>query len=137
MKKLLAILILAGSAVSAVAAPTVLSIKESITDDAIVYPYSFETDTEALRNNWYLKNFAVLDTDVQLKNDVPTSKEDYIATASAPDNHRDALQRRRALLHQYVHGEAPRARRANARLEHILYALLRASSRERGYAART
>ena len=83
MKKLLAILILAGSAVSAVAAPTVLSIKESITDDAIVYPYSFETDTEALRNNWYLKNFAVLDTDVQLKNDVPTSKEDYIERLQA------------------------------------------------------
>ena len=83
MKKSLAILILAGSAVSAVAAPTVLSIKESITDDAIVYPYSFETDTEALRNNWYLKNFAVLDTDVQLKNDVPTSKEDYIERLQA------------------------------------------------------
>ena len=83
MKKLLALLILAGSAVSAAAGPSVLSIKESITDDAIVYPYSFETNTDSLRNNWYLKNFAVLDTDVQLKNDVPTTKEDYIERLQA------------------------------------------------------
>ncbi|MBR5086192.1 MAG: transglycosylase SLT domain-containing protein [Muribaculaceae bacterium] len=38
-----------------------LSPKKSIIDNAIVYPSSFETDTKAMMENWYLKNYAVID----------------------------------------------------------------------------
>ena len=42
-------------------AKNVLELKHSITDNAIVYPSSFETDTKAMMENWYLKNYAVID----------------------------------------------------------------------------
>lgn len=46
-------------------APTILTIKETITDNAIVYPESFETDTQALLKNWYIQNYTVLDENVE------------------------------------------------------------------------
>jgi len=42
-------------------AKNILSLKESITDNAIVYPSSFETNTKEMMENWYLKNYAVID----------------------------------------------------------------------------
>ena len=41
------------------------TIKETIVDNSIVFPESFETDTKALMNNWYLKNYTVLDSYVE------------------------------------------------------------------------
>lgn len=83
MKKLLATLLLASTALFATARPTVLSIKETIQDNAIVAPESFETNTEELKKNWYLQNFTILDEGSEMKNDVPTSKEDYIERLQA------------------------------------------------------
>ncbi len=42
-------------------AKNILSLKESITDNAIVYPSSFETNTKEMMENWYLKNYAIID----------------------------------------------------------------------------
>lgn len=39
----------------------ILSLKESITDNAIVFPSSFETNTKDMMENWYLKNYAIID----------------------------------------------------------------------------
>ncbi len=47
--------------VAAAPAPGILSLKESITDNAIIYPESFETDTHKMMQNWYLQNYTVLD----------------------------------------------------------------------------
>ena len=44
-----------------VSAKNILSLKESITDNAIVYPSSFETNTKEMMENWYLKNYAIID----------------------------------------------------------------------------
>jgi membrane-bound lytic murein transglycosylase D len=44
-----------------VEAKNILSLKESITDNAIVYPSSFETNTKEMMENWYLKNYAIID----------------------------------------------------------------------------
>lgn len=73
----------AGFSVVAFARPTVLSIKESIQDSTIVYPESFETDTQELMKNWYLQNYAVLSGDSETKDDVPTSVEDYLQRLKA------------------------------------------------------
>ncbi len=54
MKKLILTLTLGCSALFAGAAPSILTLKQSITDDAIVYPESFETDTHKMMQNWYL-----------------------------------------------------------------------------------
>lgn len=78
-KQILALCLLAGAALTSFARPTVLSLKESIQDSTIVYPQSFETDTQELMKNWYLKNYTVVDrSGAQLK-DVPTSDKDFIA----------------------------------------------------------
>ena len=39
----------------------ILSLKNSITDDDIVFPESFDTDVHKMMTNWYLQNYAVLD----------------------------------------------------------------------------
>lgn len=63
------IIILTLSLASLAAAPmwsapkgqNVLDLKESITDDAIIYPESFETDARKMLESWYIKNYT--DTD--------------------------------------------------------------------------
>ena len=75
---LLALVLLAGAGSAAFARPTVLTLKESIQDSTIIYPESFETDTQKLLENWYLKNYAVLDEDSEAEADVPTTIEEFI-----------------------------------------------------------
>lgn len=70
---------------TAFAAPkrNVLSLKESITDNNIVFPYSFQTDTHDLMKNWYLQNYAVLDKDVEKKPTGEVSDAEYIRRLQA------------------------------------------------------
>ncbi len=67
LRVLLTSIIAIGATMTAYAAPvpTILTIKETIADTAIVYPESFETDTRAMRENWYLRNYTVLDADIE------------------------------------------------------------------------
>lgn len=86
MKRTLFTLIVSGiSAVSALAAPhpTLLSIKETITDNSIVFPESFETDTKAMMQNWYLQNYTVLDADVEKRSSNDATDEEYIKRLKA------------------------------------------------------
>ena len=58
---------------------SILSLKESITDNAIVYPSSFETDTKEMMENWYLKNYAIIDqSSIESNNYGEVSDEEYI-----------------------------------------------------------
>lgn len=61
IKKLLLPILFAGLGVAAMAAPvpSILHIKNSITDNNIVPPASFETQTRQLEENFYIKNFVV------------------------------------------------------------------------------
>ena len=83
MKKQLITLFLSGFAIMANAVPTILSIKESIKDDAIVFPESFETDTHELMKNWYLQNYTVLDENVDFHQDKGVSDEEYMKRLKA------------------------------------------------------
>ena len=68
-------------AVAVSAAPkkkSILSLKESITDEAIVYPYSFEISTQEMQKNWYLQNYAVVDGSVESKSPNEVSDAEYI-----------------------------------------------------------
>ena len=42
----------------------ILTLKQSITDNDIVFPESFETDTHEMMQNWYLQNYTILDSDI-------------------------------------------------------------------------
>lgn len=70
---------LAACALCASAAPrgtkgNVLDVKESITDSNIVFPESFETDTQKLLESWYMKNYTATD-DKFRSSDVKTDDE--------------------------------------------------------------
>lgn len=53
--------------------PNVLDIKTSITDDAIIFPESFEADTQKILEGWYMRNYTA--TDTEDKKDPQTSDE--------------------------------------------------------------
>ena len=60
MKKILLSLIISCSAAVALAAPSINNLRDSIKDNDIVPPTSFETDYEELQKNWYLQNYTDL-----------------------------------------------------------------------------
>ncbi|MBQ3961153.1 MAG: transglycosylase SLT domain-containing protein [Muribaculaceae bacterium] len=62
---------------------SILSIKESITDNDIVFPASFETDTKAMMENWYLQNYAILDKEVENKSTGEVDEAEYIRRLKA------------------------------------------------------
>ena len=70
------------SAMTVVAGPrekkNILSLKNSITDDDIVFPESFDTDVHQMMTNWYLQNYTVLDAEVENKNPGEVGEETYI-----------------------------------------------------------
>lgn len=53
----------------------VLGIKNSITDSSIVFPESFETDTQKLMEGWFIKNYTATDTRYRDMPDVSVSDE--------------------------------------------------------------
>lgn len=61
----------------------ILSLKNSITDDNIIFPSSLDTDVNQLMTNWYLQNYTVLDADVENKSAGEVSEETYIKRLAA------------------------------------------------------
>lgn len=86
MKRKLLILIFSGmmaaGSVNAGQKHTILTVKENLPDTATVVPFSFETDTQELLNNWYLQNYTVLDEEVENKSNNNASEEEYIERLS-------------------------------------------------------
>ena len=86
MKKKLAILLfsglLAAGSVATAQKHTILTVRDSFADSTTVVPQSFETDTEALMQNWYLQNYTILDENVEGKSTGDTSEEVYIKRLS-------------------------------------------------------
>ncbi len=58
--------------------PNVNDLKTSITDDAIVFPESFEQDTQKLLEGWYMRNYTATDKNYTSKQDVETSDKEII-----------------------------------------------------------
>lgn len=83
MKKVISSLIIACAAITASAAPSILSLKHSISDNSITYPESFETDTHKMLQNWYLQNYTVLNTNFDKSQPLNATDEVYIKRLSA------------------------------------------------------
>lgn len=78
MKKLnllLTALVLALPAGAKSTTPNVLDLKESITDKAIVYPETFEQNTQKMLESWYMKNYTTTDDRYASEGDPATSDE--------------------------------------------------------------
>ncbi|MBO5445459.1 MAG: LysM peptidoglycan-binding domain-containing protein [Muribaculaceae bacterium] len=81
---LLTLALIAGAATPAFAAnPNVLDIKHSITDDAIVFPETFEQDTQKLLEGWYMRNYTASDDSYASKKDANVSDEEITRRLSA------------------------------------------------------
>jgi len=61
----------------------ILSLKNSITDEDIVFPESFDTDVHKMMTNWYLQNYTVLDAEVENKSHGEVGEETYIRRLAA------------------------------------------------------
>ena len=61
----------------------ILSLKNSITDDDIVFPESFDTDVHKMMTNWYLQNYTVLDAEVENNSTGEVGEETYIRRLAA------------------------------------------------------
>lgn len=81
-KKAIFSLLFSAMTIAGAAAPSILSLKNTITDDAIVYPESFETDTHKMMKNWYLQNYTDLDKDADSRPVVEVSDDVYIKRLS-------------------------------------------------------
>ena len=87
-KRLFTLLFIAvAAALTLQAAPrekkNILSVKNTITDDDIVFPESFDTDVHKMMTNWYLQNYTVLDAEVEDKNPGEVGEETYIKRLAA------------------------------------------------------
>lgn len=76
------LLLIAGAAQAK--GPNVLDVSTTITDDAIVYPESFEADTQKMLESWYIKNY--------------TATDDRYKSLPDPDTSDEEIRRRLALL---------------------------------------
>ncbi len=70
---LLAAIALPGAAARPKKNASVADLKHSIEDSAIVYPESFEADTQKLLEGWYMKNYTATDQRFEKLDDVNTS----------------------------------------------------------------
>jgi membrane-bound lytic murein transglycosylase D len=61
----------------------VLDISQSITDNAIIYPESFESDTQKLLEGWYIKNYTATDDRYKTMSNTEVSDEVIIKRLQA------------------------------------------------------
>ena len=56
-------------------AKTVLDVKNEISDDNIVYPESYEVDTQKMLEGWYMQNYTATDNRYRTQRDVPVTDD--------------------------------------------------------------
>lgn len=87
MKRRILILCLAAASLAGFAKndkkQNVLDLKSSITDQAIVYPESFEADTRKLLEGWFIKNYTATDKRYETEPDAEVSDEEMVRRLNA------------------------------------------------------
>lgn len=62
---------------------TVMDISHTISDESIIFPESFETNTQKLLEGWYMRNYTATDDNYSKQPDVPVSDEVLIRRLQA------------------------------------------------------
>lgn len=65
------------------AVPNVLGIRDSVCDQPIVFPESFERDTRRMQDDWYLKRYAAIDDKADTRHDREVSDNEIIRRLQA------------------------------------------------------
>lgn len=82
--KILALLLLSAASLSGHAAPpgSILSLGDNLHEIPIVYPESFETDVKKMQENWYLRNYADIDSLADSRSTVTATDAEIIERLS-------------------------------------------------------
>lgn len=82
--KILALLLLSAASLSGHAAPpgSILSLGDNLHEIPIVYPESFETDVKKMQENWYLRNYADIDSMADSRSTVTATDAEIIERLS-------------------------------------------------------
>lgn len=82
--KILALLLLSAASLSGQAAPpgSILSLGDNLHEIPIVYPESFETDVKKMQENWYLRNYADIDSMADSRSTVTATDAEIIERLS-------------------------------------------------------
>lgn len=78
-----AVLTVASTAIAKPKTQNVMDLSRTITDEAIVYPESFEVNTQKLLESWYMRNYTATDDRYRKLPDVPVSDEVITARLQA------------------------------------------------------
>lgn len=68
--------------ISQAARPSILSLEKSLSDTTIIYPESVETNTRQMMQNWYMRNYAGIDSLADFREPVTVSDEVIIERLS-------------------------------------------------------
>lgn len=74
-KNILLTFALLPAAAAAFASPSVLDVSDASQTPSVIFPQSFETDTKEMLEDWYLKNYAVLDYEADSRPEAEVSDE--------------------------------------------------------------
>lgn len=82
--KILALLLLSAASLTGHAAPpgSILSLGDNLHEIPIVYPESFETDVKKMQENWYLRNYADIDSMADSRSTVTATDAEIIERLS-------------------------------------------------------
>lgn len=69
---------LAAASVIPSGAASILTLRDSLPQSSIVYPESFETDVQKMRENWYMSTYTVIDENADSRPVTAVSDEEYI-----------------------------------------------------------
>lgn len=78
-----AAILLPGLMIAKTKNPSVAEISRTISDESIIYPESFETNTKKLLEGWYMKNYTATDNRYSTLPDVPVSDDMIIKRLQA------------------------------------------------------
>lgn len=70
--------LLLGSLTAAAAPFSILELDKALSDSTVVYPESVETDVEKMMHNWYLRNYAVVDSLAGRRRTVTVSDDEIL-----------------------------------------------------------
>ena len=101
------------------------SLKYTINDRSIVFPFSSDPNNVKIDDNWYLNNFAILDTEGQDYRDATDSELRKRLEELSKHTHRHAFQPTSEKLHRAIfQQQEPQPCASNAGIEPLLHAHL-------------
>ena len=80
---LLALAVVAGTTTLWADDQNIITVAQSLSDNDIAFPESFETNTNEMMKNWYLQNYTIMDANVENTPVNDVSDQEYVKRLAA------------------------------------------------------